>query len=514
MGLRVTLAGVDITKQVDESTISISNTLGQGAGTGGGGSGRAATCTLRSTLGPISQAVGAGTKVTTPTLVRQGEIRIYDSSNNCIFGGFATKFTDATLKTTIYTTVECHDYWQSLARVVINENFENVTDIQFIRIVLTKYAPWVDLSNLPTKANYLFPIRTTRNDTLQKALQDIADITGFQMWIDPNKKFYYQSPYQNTTAPFSLSNTPNFFNSFNLAVDDYEFDDNSIINRVYFYGGKRPTDDYLQDLSTQVNGTNKTFVLAYYPRRASDQKIHCYRNGQEINMGVVLGDGPENTYKSKGGTADALMNADAKTIEFDVAPPAGSTIQAKYRYELPLVVVLSDNKSVAYFGNFYDGVISDENVIDPQTAVQRCRILLLQQSYGLVTMKVRCWKPGIQAGQTLRIDHDIRQIHSTFVVQQVDVAPLGAGNFVYTISLGAWNWNLVDIVKLAVAHTTPIDTLSVEQVAPVIAETDNENFNVSFTVTTKSQPFGGYYARDTPQNDGHDAYPGFFSITS
>ena len=120
---------------------------------------------------------------------------------------------------------------------------------------------------------YLFTKIYLRAKTMQESIQQIADTVGFDVWIDPYKKFQYRSPSNSGTAPFAVSDDPDFITSFPLAITNYEKDDTAIINRVYFYGGKTPSNDYTQDLSQQANGSNNTFVLAYYPRPSAEYSI-------------------------------------------------------------------------------------------------------------------------------------------------------------------------------------------------------------------------------------------------
>ncbi len=180
MAYSITLAGQDITLHVDQLTVEIEDTLGQGSGAGssGGTQGRAATIKFNTDLGPMNTAVGAGQAIpqrTTspaivprifggpitglpiitlhadPSLVRQGEIVVIDASGAIVFGGFATKYTDTTTSVIgntrrNFTTVEGVDYSTSLQRTIVNETFVGQTDIQIIQFVMSKYAPWIDLT--------------------------------------------------------------------------------------------------------------------------------------------------------------------------------------------------------------------------------------------------------------------------------------------------------------------------------------------------------------------------------
>lgn len=521
MGIvRITLAGQDITANVNLTTLDIKDTLGQGAGNGAAVSGRTAQCEFMCNLGPLYTAVGAGTIVSTPTLVRMGELLIYDQNNFCMFGGYASKFEDHTGRSPgqgYRTKVYGYDYWQHLDRVFINEVYDGYTDIQAITALCSKYASWINLSAMPTTSAYLFGPQLLRNMSLQKAIQKIADTTGFQVWITPDKVLHYVPPQQAANAPFSLSETPDFVTKFSFTVTKQDSDETSAINRVYFYGGKVPSANFTQDLSAFANGNNTTFPLAYYPRKADDGKIHVnVNNGPDLVVGSATGtNNAQNTLKPTG-LCDVLINYDAHTLTFAYAPASGARVTCTYRYEYPLVVVVTDQSSYQFWGMYLDGAISDNTVYDRQQAGQRCKILLTEQSRGLRTLQVLCWKGGLQAGQILRVDHNTRNIHDSFVIQEVHtfLRPNG-GALVYEITLGAWNWNIVDVLKSAVHFSTAQDTNTDENETPLYVSEEYENLKVTFSMSiVATHQTGVFYARSAAVGDGHDAYPGFFSVTS
>ena len=144
MGVRITMAGQDITDWVDELSLDVESNLGQGPGVPQGASGRATTGKFDCYLGPQASAYGSGQTLPTggkPVLVRQGEVIIYDASGNRIFGGYATDFVDKTDFTVIKTQVTCSDYWQDLARVVINQIYTSEYDNQILADLFSSYAP-------------------------------------------------------------------------------------------------------------------------------------------------------------------------------------------------------------------------------------------------------------------------------------------------------------------------------------------------------------------------------------
>ena len=535
MGVRITMAGQDITDWVDELSLDIESNLGQGPGVPQGASGRATTGKFDCYLGPQASAYGSGQTLPTggkPVLVRQGEVIVYDSSGKRIFGGYATDFVDKTDFTVVKTQVTCSDYWQDLARVVINQIYTSAYDNQILADLFSTYAPGIDLSDWNQVRTYLFTKIYLRAKTMQESIQDIADTVGFDVWIDPYKKFQYRSPSNSGTAPFAVSDDPDFITSFPLAITNYEKDDTAIINRVYFYGGKTPSNDYTQDLSQQANGSNNTFVLAYYPRPSSEysitttdaqgyttttQIVYFTVNGEYYPLGTPFGSTPADTLISQGGTAYAILNSSAQTITVDptLIPAAGATVHCTYRYEYPITVTATNTASHSYFGRWFDGTISDTTVLDKTTAIQRARVLLLEQAYGFEHITLHCWRPGLQAGMMLRIDHNVRGIHAAYIVQTVKIQPLGNGQFQYEVDLGAWNWNLVDVLTQAGKQGNLIDQtdLNDESQDVVNAEQVYQNLGAHFVWTPHVRTSGGYYARATALGDGHDAYCGLFTVT-
>lgn len=524
MAYQIMLAGQDITQYVDQMSIDIHDTLGQGGGAGSSGStqGRAATFKFNTSLGPLSTAIGAGQPVPggTPVLVRQGEVVIKDATGTTIFGGFATKLTDTSTSLLgqtrqNFTTVEGIDYSTSLQRTLINESFSAQTDIQIIRFVMQKYVPWVNLQYLPTNPAYLFSIKNFRSQTVEQVLQTIAGITGYLMFVDYQKNLHYIPPTAVSTAPYSVSSNPNFINTFPHGVVEYLVDDTSIINRVSFYGGTRLSNDVTQDVSPMANSSNKIFMFAYFPSTAADGKYHITVNGVDQVYGSANGAGPANTLISNGGTASLLLDPGSRTATFDTAPATGTTILLRYRYSFPISLQIADEKSHQFFGDPYlDGTINDNTVFDLQTAIQRSKIMLSQQNFGLTSLKVDVWKPGVQAGMVINVFNALRGINGNYIVQEVQIAPLGAGNFVYHLSLGAWNWNIIDfLLKLPTLSTFQNDQQNSNQ-ETVIIESIISKVQVHDVWTTITTAPGVYYARAAVVGDGHDAYPGFATISS
>lgn len=482
---------------------------------------------LQVEIGPTATEWALGGEITTPPLlVRQGELVVVDASGSKVFGGYVTKLTDQTAVHELvpYTQIDAVDYWADLDRVQVNEAYTGRSDTYIIRDLLTKYAPWIDQSLIPGTDNYTFTKRLIRSKTLRQAIQEIADITGFMVWADADTRLHYSSATSASTAPFDLSDDPNFISSQPHVIGSgggggggYTEDLNAIINRVFFYGGRKPSDDFDQDLSVQANGNNTQFALLYYPHEASDGKVHVIKNGTDLVLYSVFDTDPTHKLKSDPngvGTADVLINADAETLIFDTAPLATDTLICRYRYQTPLVIILKSTTSFQTFGRWFDGKIVDESVLDINTALQRARTLLAEQAFGLVTIQATTWTSGLQAGQLVRIVNRARGLDGTYLIQKVETKPLGAGSFEYDLTLGAWNWSLIDLLIWQARQADSQDTTS-EADTDIIQAQEHATAATAVAVWINHvRQSGVYYSRTSAVGDGHDAYSGFFTVTS
>jgi len=533
----VTLATQDITLYVDQMSVVIHDTLGQGPGAGSSGAtqGRAATLKMNTNLGPMSSAIGAGQALpsgSTPSLVRQGEIVVRDATGTIIFGGFATKYTDTTtsaigVNPQNFTSVEAIDYSTSLQRTFITESYAAVTDVFIIRDIVNKYVPWVKLDFFPTIGTYTFPRAVYNKQSVEQAFQTVAGITGYLIYVDYNKFLRYVSPTSASSSPWNLSDQPDFITTWPHAVEEYSLDDNSIINRVFFHGGSHFSDDFTQDLGYQANGSNTGFSLLYQPQVATDGTYTVKVAGVTQVLGTIDGTGPANTLIVNGGTAQVLLDRGNQALTFNTAPSTGVSVTMKYRYSFPLTVVTTDENSHVFFGTYLDGDINDSTVNDTPTAIQRSKVLLSQQSFGLLTLKVMVYnRPGIQAGMLIRLTNTLRGIDNTYLVQEVEIQPLGAGNFMYLLSLGAWNWNLIDfLLKLPTlsAFADVSESTSVSGSGGAVSSTQVLARVQVHDTWKKKETTGPYYARVVayvPRPFGGtlwgpgDAYPGFSTISS
>jgi hypothetical protein len=453
----------------------------------------------------------------TPELVRMGEVQIYDFNQTLVFGGYAGIIDDKTNRKSVFTHVQCYDYWQQLDRIIVTEVFSGTGDSYMITYLLNKYAPWIDTSLMPTATHYVFSSQPFLHVTLQDALQAITDTAGQVIWITPDKKVHYISLTGASSASYAISDTPNNSTSFPATITKYEQDDTSAINRVYFYGGNYLSGNFTQDISTQANGSNTLFAIGYYPYETTDGKVHVHVNGVDLLVAFTGADQTNlNNVLKPAGNADVLINRSSHTLQFATAPASGASVTCSYRYQLPLTVVLTSAASLAFYGTYLDAVYTDTTVIDTATAIQQSRVLLSEQAFGLTTLEVDVWQPGLVPGTVITVNNTVRGISGNFMIQSVEGFFMGGGTggtIRYHVVCGAWHWNVVDVLMSMLRGGAPLDTNIDGSGNPIqVPDVPGDTLTATWTVTTSTRTEGGYYPRATAVGDGHDAYPGLASV--
>jgi len=100
------------------------------------------------------------------------------------------------------------------------------------------------------------------------------------------------------------------------------------------------------------------------------------------------------------------------------------------------------------------------------------------------------------------------------MIQQVTVVPIGDGVYRYDLQIGAWDFNFIDVLLNTVRTTTPQDMTAND--VTIQLDVKQAAF-VAVTAMAGSSKLGPtdhvFYARSSPIDDTHTAYPGYSSIS-
>lgn len=112
---------------------------------------------------------------------------------------------------------------------------------------------------------------------------------------------------------------------------------------------------------------------------------------------------------------EALYSFNEKTLVFASAPNPAHTIAWTGKPYLPTVILISDSASVAEFGT-YQMLIKDLSIKSKEGARQRALAELTAYAQGLSDVTFRTYTSGLNVGQTITIQSDVRGIDLTLMI--------------------------------------------------------------------------------------------------
>lgn len=504
MGYAITCAGVDITPYVDDKQMIVKQSVDQVRG---------------ATMDFVVR--GAGVALVKPW----GEVVVTDFNGVTIFGGYATMFEDNSFGLTAQQKVTCQDYTQHLLTRVVIKVYVEQGDVTMLKDLLNTYFPWVDTTKLPKNTNVIPRIQFNRLDVLA-CVTRICSLTNYVFWIDPYKVAHYVDINSAAQAAFNISDNPDNVTTFGARITTHDWDYTSLTNRVYFYGGTTRSPDTVEDVSTQATGNNATFSVAYPPlpssvlmpytnlisgRTYARQAIVVTVNGAQYAAGQ---ENYDNLIGVNNGTFVCVANRDEKHIRFSQAyvPAKGSTVTVTYQYDIPIILSAQDQQSYAAFGDWFDGRVSDQRMVDLSAAQLRATTIIEQESFGKQTGTFVIYKSGLYPGQSITITNGVRGISGQFLIRTIEADNKGAGVFEYQVDYGAYNKTLQDHLTTLNTLVQPDDTYNSQDISNEAANTaalvlfpdagTNTTFTDSLYSVTQSTSHG-YYPGVAP------AYPGF-----
>jgi len=158
------------------------------------------------------------------------EIGVWDGATK-IFGGEITNVRVKIEGKVLVYNSECKDWVDQLDGLLVSETYESQTVNAIITDLKSKYATTFDITNVSCATNIeaiYFDMKP-----MSKCLDELAEITGYHWYVDPDKKIYFFSE-GSITSPFDITDDNGHCISDSLEVEeDYE----QIKNRVNITGG-------------------------------------------------------------------------------------------------------------------------------------------------------------------------------------------------------------------------------------------------------------------------------------
>lgn len=388
-------------------------------------------------------------------------IEIYDDSSNLIFSGyllFPKKFVPIG-NDAIFYDIECSDQHQIADRWLVAKTYLNTSAQDIANDLYYTYLEpegisigQIDgVSLFPTNSLYpsesLFPFQSTvileqatfpRIGTVADAMNELSEITGYQWFIDYDKKFYF-TPRTFFQAPYSITDNTAILN-INVRQDKSQYR-----NRQYIRGGLSQTDAITLEKPTPLpDGVSRTFILRF----PIAEKPNIFINSVQINsndIGVNGIDTGKKYYYTYNSNTIIQDSSESVLISSDV-------IEVTYKGLVALAIVaenpaaIAERASIEGGTGIYERIDVNEAISSRQEALDIANGKLTKYTKIMREITYDTYVGGLAAGQLQNINLTKYGISSNdFLIDKVQISELdGAGKLIYTIhaidgeTFGGW----------------------------------------------------------------------------
>ncbi|HEX5429853.1 MAG TPA: hypothetical protein VFX17_02105 [Patescibacteria group bacterium] len=391
------------------------------------------------------------------------EIIVLDDSGTRIFAGVITRRTQNSPSFgVIEYAIECTDYTKILDQKLVATTYENMTVEDIIANLIATYT--TDFTTTQVSCMITISYIQFAYLPISECLKQLADLVGFDWYVDYTKDVYFQTPSANT-APVEIQDDNGTYADGTLIIRD---DNSQLRTAIVVRGGEYLGSQFTA--SAKADGHDVTFKLPY---KYTDFGIRV--NGKKQTIGVDYIDDPA--------TFSALFNFEEKIVRWrdDNKPVANDTLSFSGKPNLPVIVKYSDPIAVAaifsaegYGDGKYEYLINDSTINSQVGARQRAAAEI--QTYGatLSEGEFETETPGFLAGQRVLINSVSRNINQEFVVNKVTTTMKTPTSFIYKISL--INTKTMDYLailkKLLYKDRSKIDLSQTEQLDLIESEAE------------------------------------------
>lgn len=415
------------------------------------------------------------------------QIDLYDTSVH-IFGGTVT---ESELKIDrgiqVRYTITVTDWSYQFDAKNVAKTYTNEDPGSIVKDIISSFTSGFTSVNVAL-AGYTIPSIKFNYQPPTKCLQKIAQLIGWDWYIDPNKDVhFFLGDIDNGTgggvlAPFNLDDT-----SGNLEWPSIDLDVNSqnLKNSVFVIGAtykKTYTALTAIDVYTSVN--NVTTYPLVYPYEKST--ITVTLAGVSQTIGTYGKDNP--------GSFQVLYSNSVGVrpfIVFSTNPGAGSQIKVYGDAEVPILGYSGDSASIAAYGEFQDTIV-DKQITTYQEAQQRALAEVLQYGHPVNDLKFSTLKTGLMIGQTITLNSTILGVNITLTIKRIQARGYSPSQLEYQVeAIGSDKVTFTDLMAVlleAELNQNSVDDTTVLQVLVRIGESIAVSDTIQ-PITTSTGPY-------------------------
>ena len=286
-----------------------------------------------------------------------------------------------------------------------------------------------------------------RVGTVADAMNELAEITGYQWYIDYDKKFYF-APRTFFQAAYDIQDDSAIVN-INVRQDRSQFR-----NRQYIRGGLSQTDSIaLEKPTPNPDGVSRTFILRF----PVAEKPNIFINSVQIDANDIGINGIDTGKKYY-----YLYNSNTIIQDSGESVLTGSdVIQVTYKGLVALAIVaenpaaIAQRKSVEGGTGIYERIDINEAISSRQEALDIANGKLTKYAKVMNEITYDTYTAGLSAGQLQNINISKYNISSTdFLIDKVQITELdGTGRLIYSVhaidgeTFGGWQKFYRDLLR-------------------------------------------------------------------
>ena len=361
-----------------------------------------------------------------------------DAETERYFAGYLMGLESAPANTEIHYICDCLDYTAILEKAIINEEWEDTADNTILGNIKTNAEPALTAFDFATNVTNLGTVAFLRlaRRTVRDALEELADRVGAEWYIDYNKNLHWFS-VEAADAAYSISDDPDLSADFPCGQLRRMVDGHEVINRVTIVGG-----DYLSGDQTHeyaADNQQVRFTVPYFYREPTTGTILIDKNtGSDVSpswsaqtVGIKYIDDGASPAK------DVLFSHQERFVEFASAPSNLTRAwRITARYEIPLRTRVRSEDSFDRYGQWFEGVINDEDIKDKTEAQSRGKYFLAANALAKTVFHCKVYEPGLRAGEIIQLVNSNLSVNDTYFIRKLTRRFPGGGFIIDDLELG------------------------------------------------------------------------------
>jgi len=417
-----------------------------------------------------------------------------------IFGGFITQLeksegSDLTVKYHIGAS----DYGVVFSHILLTADYTGASDYEIISDIVKDNCPWIGIDNVQDILTHSETFRVNLKFA-REIIDKLAELGRAEWYVDQYADLYY---FLSETAEmdFDLSDDPDYSDTFPFYGLVIHEGGGEICNRMEVKGGTYLSgDEYMYIAGT---GKSPKAIMPFRMRAATtESEVLVWRNdGTEGTPNWIAMDVLAGNLDTLSDANDVLYFFQEKVLEQQSNwPNLPNAIKVYGRYEIPLRSRVRDYESYYFYGRWFDDYIVDKNIKDKTTARLAGLAELAKRSFGKETITLYTRVHNLIPGRKINLVSTLFGIDDEFIIQRVYGNMRKRGYVVYTISLGLWNDDLINlIIELYSRRKHTADWIDNEVLDEVLdIQDDVELDSETHTVSARNPSTSAYKWRSTP----------------